>query len=101
MLGLFGAAAHAVLGCYLLPAAGVSFLRAGSYLLRYVLYALPTLAAGAIAKWYLRLLPWQVVIVVVIASLSYFALVIHHDCWARSLAGKLLRRIRPPYGAGS
>lgn len=94
LLGISGAAINAVLCCYLLRLSGVSLVRAGAFVVRYAAFALPTLAVGAAGKWLLDLPPWAVLAVVATASLSYWALVLVHDRWARSLVWNAVRRLK-------
>ena len=85
LLGISGAIVNAALCWYLLLTAGVSFGRTARYLLRYALYALPTLAAGACAKFWMQLPAWGVVTATAVASLTYWALVLHDDREVRSI----------------
>ena len=95
LLGITGAVVNAAVCGYLLSAARVSLVRAGGWFLRYLLYALPTLAVGTAAKWWWKLPTREVVAVVAVASVSYCVLVLRHDRWARSLVvGSILRILR-------
>jgi hypothetical protein len=93
MLAATSAIINALLCGYLLSASGVSLIKGARFALRYALCALPTLAAGACAKWILHLDAWAVVLVVIIASVSYFAGVVHYDHWARSLLRSAAARL--------
>jgi hypothetical protein len=61
--------------------------------LRYVAYAIPTLVTGAAAKWWLQFPAWAVVVVVLVASVSYWVLILRDDRWARSLLAETVHRL--------
>lgn len=92
LLAVAGAAVNAGLCWFLLASAGASIPRAGACLVRYLAYCGPALAVAAIAKWWLDMPDWQVVLAAAVGSLSYVALVLHHDRWARSKLAELVSR---------
>jgi len=93
LLACSGAAVHATMIVFMLRASGVPMRRAGGRLLRYLAYAAPTLAVAAAANWWLRLRDWQVVAAAAAASVSYVALVLRHDAWARERLWGILGRL--------
>jgi len=93
LLAIAGAAAHLWLLAYLLRAAKAPFRAAWRQLARYVICALPTLGAGALAKWWFQPAPWLVVAALAGASISYWALVVCCDAWARAALARAAGRI--------
>jgi len=96
LLAIAGAVINAASCWFLLTVAGIRLVRAVGYLLRYLAYASPALVITAIAKWWLHLPAWAVVLVAVGGSIIYLGLVLHHDRWARGrlrgISANLVRR---------
>jgi O-antigen/teichoic acid export membrane protein len=94
LFSVAGVAGYGVLYFYLLSTTGVSGRRMAARVARHITYALPTLAAGAIAKWAMALPSWQVVTVVGTMSLSYWPLALRGDGVAVSLLHRATGNVR-------
>lgn len=96
LLAVAGAGVQGAACLFLIRSAGVPLGQLGAVAMRYLAYALPTLAIAAGAKWWLRAPAWQTCLAAGVASLSYLALVLRHDRWARdrlaAMAGRFSGR---------